>query len=123
MPTIGEVTLNPPVDRRTGAPPRLKTRRSAATSHAPGVPAGPVPDAPTLPPAPSPELAIEAAVPRTLDSAVVAARRPTRRRRPRRGRPMMRIYPGRFTARVFDSCPFGVKRPVEDLVWTWLAPG
>jgi hypothetical protein len=39
----------------------------------------------------SPELAVEADIDRTLPSAVVAAARATRRRRPRRGRPMVRI--------------------------------
>src|SRR5713226_197816 len=98
MATIGWLSFKPPVDPRKGAVPSPKTPPSAATSQAPGAAMRPtpevVPSAAALAPWPagSAELAIEADIVSTLAAAVVAATRPTTRRRPRRGRPMVRIF-------------------------------
>src|SRR5690349_2764781 len=102
MATIGRLRRRPPVDPRNGAPPRPNTPPSAPTTQAPGAAGRPVPDGPASAATPaaaawplgaarSPELAVEADIDRTLPSAVVAAARATRRRRPRRGRPLVRI--------------------------------
>src|SRR5436305_1485964 len=111
MATTGAGRRSAPADPRKTAPPRLKIPPSAATSHAPG-PA----------PAPSPELAIEAAAPRRLVSIVVAATRPTTRRRPRWGRPMVRIW-FRIHRPHVRFLPFWVKTTHSDLVWARRVPG
>src|SRR5258707_5325028 len=107
MPTIGWLSFDAPVDPRKGAVPSPNTPPSAATSQAPGAAVWPTPEAPSaaaVAPRPAgsapggpgvpPEwtVAIEADIWSTLATAVVAATRPTTRRRPRRGRAMVRIF-------------------------------
>src|SRR2546423_2840981 len=105
MPTIGELSFDAPVEPRKGTLPRPKPPPSAATNQAPGAATTPA-TALSPDPAGPVDVAMEADIPSTLASAVVAATRPTTRRRPRRGRPMVRIF-FQFTAHPSGSCPFG----------------
>src|SRR2546423_8597909 len=103
MPTIGELSFDAPVEPRKGALPRPKTPPSAATNQAPGAATTPA-TALSPDPAGPVDVAMEADIPSTLASAVVAATRPTTRRRPRRGRPVgPNFFP--FTRPPNRSCP------------------
>src|SRR4051812_31144468 len=90
MATMGWLRRRPPVEPRNRALPRVKTPPSDPTIQAPGGARGPVPGAEVVPTAAG-SAAIEAVIPSALATTVVAATTPTRRRRPRRGRPMVRI--------------------------------